>query len=193
MINVVENFLSSQYQDHLEKIMLGREFPWFYLPFTSETNHETCFPAEGAQDGFQFVHTFVDQGNLYSDRMSLVMPINFALMASAGVKTEHVERLKANVTFPIASTAGSFKPPHVDTMRPDTITAIYYVNDADGDTIFFDDYQTEKLNGFKFQVRDKVKPKKGMLVYFDSSIFHSSEFPKESPRCVLNFNFAQSI
>jgi hypothetical protein len=173
--------------------MLGREFPWFYLPYTSEPNYETCFPADNAQDGFQFVHTFVDQGNLYSDRLSLVMPIGFALMAKAGVNTENVERMKANVTFPVGATPGSFKPPHVDTMRQNTITAIYYVNDADGDTIFFSDYETEKMSGFTFTEKHRVKPKKGSLVYFNADVFHSSEFPTHGQRCVLNFNFVQDI
>ncbi|CAB4144557.1 Oxoglutarate/iron-dependent dioxygenase [uncultured Caudovirales phage] len=191
MINVVENFLSPQYQDHLESTMLGREFPWFYLPFTSEPNYETCFPADGMQDGFQFVHTFVDQGALHSDRMSLVLPIAFALMAKEGIRTEHIERLKANVTFPIGESG--FKPPHIDTSRPKTITAIYYVNDADGDTIFFDKYDALKLNGFQFSERMRFKPTKGTLVYFDADLFHSSEFPTSGQRCVLNFNFAQDI
>ena len=192
MINVVENFLSPQYQDHLEKIMLGREFPWFYLDHTAEPNYETCFPADGMQDGFQFVHTFIDQGNLCSDRLSLVLPIAFALMAKEGINTESHERMKANITFPIAGRSdGSFKPPHVDTLRANTITAIYYVNDADGDTLFFDNYETEKLNGFRFEVRQRIQPKKGMLVYFDADVLHTSEFPATGARCVLNFNFVQ--
>jgi len=56
---------------------------------------------------------------------------------------------------------------------------IYYVNDADGDTVFFDDNDN---------IIAEVTPKKGRAVLFDGKIMHSGGIPKNGPRCIINYN-----
>ena len=69
---------------------------------------------------------------------------------------------------------------HVDADMPHT-TTLYYVNDSDGDTYFFDN------DG---NIIKKVTPKKGRIVTFDGLTYHSSSCPREnSHRLVLNFNY----
>ena len=80
--------------------------------------------------------------------------------------------------------------PHVD-WESNHMTALYYVNDADGDTViyknkyskkdpipFFDDLQESK----------RVTPKQGRVVLFDGSHWHTSCQPKEKIRCIINYN-----
>ena len=64
---------------------------------------------------------------------------------------------------------------------PDTFTtAVYYVNDSDGDTLFFD----SDMNIVK-----RVTPKKGRLALFDGTIFHAKEpSRKQDFRAVVNIN-----
>jgi hypothetical protein len=69
--------------------------------------------------------------------------------------------------------------PHVDTDSPHYVL-LYYVNDTDGDTVFFDNY----LNEIK-----RISPKKGRVVFFDGSIYHAASNPTINPRFVLNYNF----
>ena len=58
---------------------------------------------------------------------------------------------------------------------------IYYINDSDGDTIFFN----KKLKEIK-----RVTPKKNTAVLFDSNILHCGCNPiKSSMRGVINFIF----
>ena len=58
---------------------------------------------------------------------------------------------------------------------------IYYVNDSDGDTIFFND----NLKEIK-----RVNPKKGKAVLFDSNILHCGSNPINTlNRVVINFIF----
>ena len=55
---------------------------------------------------------------------------------------------------------------------------IYYVNDSDGDTVFFD--------GDK--IVESVTPKKGRCVIFDGLIPHGAGIPSKGPRCIINYN-----
>ncbi len=67
--------------------------------------------------------------------------------------------------------------PHVD-LPFDHLVVLYYVNDADGDTVFFNNNQIVK----------QVSPKRGRVVAFDGSIYHGGGIPKTGPRCAINFD-----
>jgi len=69
--------------------------------------------------------------------------------------------------------------PHVD-IDHDHYVFLYYINDCDGDTIFFDKNQKE----YK-----RVSPKKGRCILFDGSIYHTGSKPKNKSRGVININF----
>lgn len=56
---------------------------------------------------------------------------------------------------------------------------LYYVNDADGATAFYDD------EGKKVR---EVHPKKGRLVFFDGLTLHGGGIPRMGPRAVVNFD-----
>jgi 2OG-Fe(II) oxygenase superfamily len=68
--------------------------------------------------------------------------------------------------------------PHVDFPYPHTVL-LYYVNDADGNTVFFNKQK---------EVVQEVEPKKGRLLVFDGTIYHGGGIPKQNPRCVVNFD-----
>jgi len=67
---------------------------------------------------------------------------------------------------------------HTDTDYPHLV-CLYYVNDSDGDTLFFDN------NGNEIK---KVSPKKGRIVFFEGSISHCGSEPSKL-RSIINFNF----
>jgi len=68
--------------------------------------------------------------------------------------------------------------PHVD-LPFDHLVVLYYVNDADGDTVFFNE---------KNEIIKSVSPKRGRVVAFDGSIYHGGGVPKNGPRCAINFD-----
>ncbi len=67
---------------------------------------------------------------------------------------------------------------HIDFHFPHTVL-LYYVNDADGNTVFVDE---------KEKVVREVSPKKGRLLAFDGTLYHGGGVPKKSNRCVVNYN-----
>lgn len=68
--------------------------------------------------------------------------------------------------------------PHVDLNFPH-IVCLYYVNDTDGDTVFYEG--DKEIN--------RVTPKKGRCVIFDGRIYHASSTPTLNDRAIINYNF----
>ena len=72
--------------------------------------------------------------------------------------------------------------PHVDFDEPGLTTALYYVNDSDGNTVFFDD---------TYNMVEEIKPQRGKVVIFDGLTYHASTCPTlTTNRITLNFNYA---
>ena len=67
---------------------------------------------------------------------------------------------------------------HTDVNFPHLV-CLYYVNDSDGDTLFFNDKGDEIK---------RVSPKKGRIVFFEGSIPHCGSEPSKL-RSIINFNF----
>jgi hypothetical protein len=97
---------------------------------------------------------------------------------------------------------------HVDTDKK-CYTLLYYVNDSDGDTLFFDkttkDYPYSEYNTSRFlpdwserqkeiftEIVYSKTPKKGTAVAFDGSIYHASSSPTLGRRCIINFCYEWS-
>jgi 2OG-Fe(II) oxygenase superfamily len=87
--------------------------------------------------------------------------------------------------------------PHVD-WDNFHMTALYYVNDADGETIFYKETreETETMSSFEwakdrqFTVLQKVQPKADRMVLFDGRIYHSSTSPTTVDyRLTINYNW----
>lgn len=92
---------------------------------------------------------------------------------------------------------GKYNRPHVDLVGFDhekILTMIYYVNDSDGDTFFFNQDKFIELEDIKkLTVAKKITPKKGKIVAFRGDIVHSGSHPVESDfRIVINYNLRVS-
>lgn len=116
------------------------------------------------------------------------------IIAAIPFKIRHLLRVKVNITHPhLLSREDTFNVPHVDyagTLNDgyDTlVTAIYYLNDSDGDTYIFD--QDRKYNGHDLTVKKQVAPKQGRLVVFSGNLLHSGNNPRRNEtRMVANIN-----
>ena len=70
--------------------------------------------------------------------------------------------------------------PHVDFEEPHT-TALYYVNETDGDTYFFE------------PKKGAVSPKRGKMIVFNGLSKHASSSPSKGYRIALNVNFKPKV
>lgn len=162
----------------------------------------------------------VDPGSIYSqfnpnqrnpDLWSFLMPLQFgALKLGAKVSLDMIIRCKLNLqtTAPLKA-KDKYNLPHVDFDRIDGrkfLTAIYYLNDSDGDTFIFNEKSVDQFynnlivdgdlsqEGKKFidnlTIRKRISPKKGTVMFFRGDTLHAGSHPTQTQnRLVLNYNF----
>jgi len=174
----IENFLTEEQEDNIEQLTINPNFPWFYTPGTIvevESGVESNSVYEKGINPFQFVHSTDLNQCQYID---IITPV----LNQLSVKFQsNIRILKCKFNFLPKSSDNTYHYPHIDDSEQDVYTAIYYVNDSDGDTYFFD----KDLN-----VTNTITPKKGRMVLFDSNKFHSSSSPINSEyRIILNIVF----
>lgn len=173
-MEIIDNCISKELQDKIEKYFLQNTFPWFYqdsaLGPTVPTKHKKETP--NTFDDPQFTHIFVDNGEINSSHIGIVID----LLKELKIEKSEILRCKANLKFKTNSKKlhNIF---HVDHALPHQVL-IYYINDSDGDTYL-------QLN----KSLKKVKPKKGRVLMFKGGTMHAANHPrKTSKRLVLNFN-----
>jgi hypothetical protein len=140
-----------------------------------------AFDDPNVKDTPQMYHALVYNNTPKSAITSLAMCILFFLESKIGLVPKEFSRVKANLLFPMFDSDTQYHPPHIDTDSDTSMSAVYYVNDSDGPTRFFDQ------NG---NITHTVEPKRGRLVLFPSNTFHASSCPIHAKtRIVINFVF----
>lgn len=154
--------------------------------FQPQTNIERSSKESLENDhSFQFVHSVFADTNTSAGILRLFK--NFTLKHSIAVN--EIIRIKSNITT--RATSSDYLAPHVDQNTPHKVF-LYYVNDSDGDTVFFEQFWHEGINIEKKDLTEalRVSPRMGRGVIFDGLQYHASSKPiKHDYRCVINIDF----
>lgn len=200
MIKVLDNVIPVRFQDHM--IALMDEITWTWHSNTSYFNDATEHMNHLLQtdpaiiDNGQFVNPILDNKQALSPDIGLMIPLLYCAADKAEIPVNEILRIKINMLMQDKTfTENNYNFPHTDIRGSKTF--VYYINDSDGDTVLFNEfanggtftpgntYCPDKLN-----VVERVSPKKGRGVFFESSRFHASSNPaKHKCRYVINFNF----
>jgi hypothetical protein len=153
---ITDNFLSKEDFNNIKTRMVdSNQFPWFYSNIVDDSND------------FQLVHSFYDFWNWQGDDVWVIKPLLDKVNPKAWI------RIKANLTF--QSTEIKEHGWHVDYDFPCT-TAIFYLNNTDGDTVFEDG--------------TRIESKANRLVEFGSQEKHSgTSHTDQKTRVVINMNY----
>ena len=190
-MNVLENAVGKSVFSKIVNGVSDWQFPWYYGP--------TAYASEGKNSlyDYSYSHLVMSDGvahNQVGEVLGLTL-YNLGDIIGHDIKT--ILRIR------IGSIPVTPKPiihtPHVD-LEFSHKTALLYLNDADGDTIFYDlkypsierlsthDYYLK--NKKKMKIVETVKPEKNKFVWFDGFNYHSSTSPtKVDRRIVVNFNY----
>ena len=158
---ITDNFLSKEEFSQVKSIMIDESrLPWYFNDFVLSKN-------EDKGEEWQFTHTFFNNWRWQSDYSIDIAPLLDKINPKAWL------RIKANLG--VKSNSIREQGWHTDYDFPCT-TAVFYLNDNDGYTIFEDG--------------TKVESKANRLVEFDSQYKHSGTTHTDTvKRVVINLNY----
>ena len=208
-INVIDDIMSSTQISTFNQLLIN-EIKWGGdLDAGTSTMRNQFFKDNGIEsvyEQFQF-STMERIKNFNGDQLdefnpSLTHIVYFPLMQwcfHKGMMLPYKNIIRCKINFQTKApeeARGKFNAPHCDlglSSEKKYLTALYYLNDSDGDTYFFNE-GLDEINDVKninnLSVLAKVSPKAGRLVIFPSDITHAGSHPINSAyRIVINFNF----
>ena len=182
-MKIIENFLTDTEHQNLTKLVKSNIFDWYYMDWTSEADF---YGGKLTTERPQFVHTFFYHGTTMK-YMEALEPFKNAL-ARNDIEPGKLIHIKANMLLRDENyPPNHFHPPHADVNKDNSfLSMLYYINDSDGDTFFFNKTH-DSMPDFRNRVDElkvvrKVTPKANMVVLFDSAILHASSSPIETDR-----------
>jgi hypothetical protein len=189
MITVLDNLTSSANTKYLEKCLL--DHPWYYLKDTAYNQ----FNQESTPYEPSWVHFLYNNDESLSDLKPLAESILLKALDELKLPISKLIRIRAGMSTrtPFSFVHGA----HTD-WDNNHMSAVYYVNDSDGDTIFYKEKRDQNLNinsfewskDKKFTIDQTVSPKSDRIVVFDGLTYHSSSTPVDNNyRIIINFNW----
>ena len=191
----IKNFIPLSYQDELDRVVHQNNFPWFFME--DVTHHNKAILNQIEEKNAGFFHQVYKDDEIKSDNLfQFVLPIYYLIQEKTPINIKELYRLRlGNIVRSV--TDNHYHNPHIDYFT-DHWTALYYVNDSDGDTFIFnetnpkfsEEYDKELKKEKSWSIKKKISPQKGKLVLFNGKHYHASSSPKiNSHRIVLTINF----
>ena len=204
-IVVVDNFLHKVQQKEIETLIVNdNNIFWNYhhnASYGGNVNElQFCKndPEIYVKKFGNISHTLLNPNGTASNINQLFPNFKTLIETKFNVRVKKLVRSRINLMFPIGEVTSKYDTPHTDIYPFPTKetfnhkSVVYYVNDSDGDTILFNEiaYNGDPLiNTNKKTLIQRVTPKQGRAVMFDSNRYHAGSFPSKNIRIVLNINF----
>tara|TARA_S200002703_G_scaffold28082_1_gene23931 strand:- start:837 stop:1400 length:564 start_codon:yes stop_codon:yes gene_type:complete len=176
-IKIFDNIITVEEQNKILDVLLSNNFPWFYI--SDITN-----PSKNNQKRHALSHRFIKEGELNSNYFRYVEIIIKNVINKLKYKKAIVSEVRSFLQFPLNIKTKKLDTPHIDTDDKHFVF-LYYVMDNEANTIIYLDKAFKRYK--------KIKPKKGRLVIFPGSLWHTAEQPTKKIRCVINCNIINMI
>ena len=162
-----------KFQDELENLVLNQKYlDWKFNPNLSGVNDQ-IIPG--------LANTFYSEDNVSQFNPNIAFYL-FQPLYQMGFQ-KNIQILKIFEARLFLQTPSPNPQPFLSALHNDLDfnhwVFLYYINDSDGDTIFFNDEGSEIK---------RISPKKGRIVFFDGSIKHTGSSSSHL-RAVLNIDF----
>jgi hypothetical protein len=181
-MTVFDDFLPAKHYDMISKHLLGDQFVWHY----NQSSYLTT-PVErngNCIDYPQLIHRVYYDGAVVSQNVyDILLPL------INRIAPKKLLRIKCNLNFhDTEMEADCYGFPHIDTIEDGAKTAIFYVNDSDGDTFWFNEPYGIPFD--EYTISKRIEPKANRLVVFNSLTMHAGSTPvKSKRRVVINVNY----
>lgn len=182
---VFDDIVNLETQNHIKDLMLNKAMWSFVSDITNPQLNDQQRPG--------FAHWFVKDEIVTSDLHNEVLPI---LQNSLKKLDVHGDRRylqgRSFLQLPLnINNREKLDVPHVDIADFKHLVILYYVTDADGETVIYDNQfvENEKIPNFEdLKEKQRVMPKQGRVVCFDGFYWHTSQQPSKGTRCIINYN-----
>jgi hypothetical protein len=192
-IYTFDGVIDTEIQDEIEKYVYDENTQWETLKNVTKL--------DGVHTNYSFPAKVIPEAIINKDVLKFIDLIIENSLNKINKKLLKRYRVKINKTIPHTIDLNQeHRLLHVDTVV-EHVTIIYYINDADGDTLIFNDKNNKHLNklkGFKdnddfldlksFELSNSITPKKGRVVIFDGNLWHYGKYPTKGERNVININ-----
>ena len=169
-IKIIDDFANINEQIEIINYLKNNDF--LLYSFDTSSVSEVRFMTSNTIDYPQIVHSIFKTDKINSKFLFCMI---YQLINKNRLSNKFIDRIKINTTFPYPkNNKEKHGPIHKDfneNNKNKAISIIYYVNNSDGDTLFFD----QKLN-----ITKRVSPRQGRAVIFDSDIKHAANCPINS-------------
>lgn len=181
-IIIIDDAVPLATQQALETLFTGPTVPWSFVAPGADYNSVSISTPQSI-DYTQLVNCVYSAADgVVGSSFPMFVPVLSALP-----NIGELLRIKVNITMAsVNRPVGSYGQPHIDftPIPKGLVTAIYYVNDSDGDTVMFNQV------GNTVVPVQTITPKKGRLVVFNGGRYHSGNCPStDQPRVIANINF----
>jgi len=189
---IIDNAISEGQQDILEQLCTSVDFPWYYQQSAAYSpemyklmGDNLYFPVTDQSRETPFLCHVVY--NSVEKAVTHFLHYFTPLITAVPTTVDQLISIRTNLTYPDPSAGpNTHGMPHVDCDHPRLITAIYYVNDSDGETIIFNQ---RRGSPDELTIKQRIMPKRGRLVVFDGTFLHAGNTPRNGgPRIVVNLN-----
>lgn len=179
MILIIDDSVPESFANEYEELVKSVNFPWYFARRTVEEK-DSDYQKDKNELVVPFMfHTVINDGKINSTHWELASKLLENVERTGKVKIKEIANVRLNLQFANGK-EGYHNGMHTDGWSDMNITALYYVDDSDGDTHFFN------TDGTLMQT---VSPKKGRWVFFDNNQLHASSCPSvNKERVVVNWN-----
>ena len=178
-IETYDDFLPSNLTDNLESVFFNRDGCDPVLNFEYQENLSLNDNTTLKGD-VGFSNIFYWEGVCKTETIYLLQPF-YHFCFFKNINPLFILRARAFIQAP--SGKNIIQKPHTDVDFSHWVF-LYYVNDSDGDTIFYNEQK---------EIIKRVAPKKGRVCFFDGNVYHSSSSPANFTRSVININFIGTL
>jgi hypothetical protein len=190
---ILDNVLPESYVAEIEHTLTKVEFDWHFRDRISYGNDPVTekFVENDANiiESRAFVHRFFHDKEKLSQYCDFIRPILYFVEPHTMV-TELL-RMRGVFVPRDLGLKGRYNVPHIDTKTPHK-TLIYYVNDSDGGTIIFNekyDFSVGHVTSDKKTIKQIVQAKRGRMLIFDGTHYHTGMIPAYQDKILININF----
>lgn len=193
MIYIHDTITSKASNSYLFNLILNQA--WVFSSKTASVD-ELVIPYSFSWMNSVYDSEFPNHSNL----KSLTESILISHLSNLGI--EYNQLLRIRIGFITRTPETIVHKAHTDYPIPH-MTALYYVNDSDGDTILYNGTESsnidtsnytldlnEKHNNVDLSIKTRVEPKADRMVIFNGARYHSSSTPtKNDFRIVITYNW----